>query len=77
MNRDDYALAQDFHNLELDNGFGGAVDFLAEVPPRNESVTTRLPEDIFSKMIYENICPGEDLLYSSNAQSADDCGRPP
>ena len=49
MNCNDDALAQDFHNLELDNGFGGAVDFLAEVPPRNESVTAQLPEDIFSK----------------------------
>ena len=61
----------------MENGFGGAVGFLAEVPPRNESVTAQLSEDVFSKMIYENICPGEDQLYSSNSQWRRGCDQLP
>ncbi len=58
---------QDFNNLELDNGFSGAVDFLPEVPPRNEGAKAQMIEKIFSKMIYENICPGKNLHCSSKA----------
>ena len=58
---------QDFNNLELDNGFSGAVDFLPEVPPRNEGAKAQMIEKIFSKMVYENICPGKPVQYSSKA----------
>ena len=63
MSLDCDTLAQEFYNLELDNGWIGSVDFLAEVPLRNESVAAQMSEDIFSRMIYENICPGKDAEY--------------
>ncbi len=60
MSHDCNTLAQEFYSLELDNGWIGSVDFLAEVPLRDESVAAQMTEDIFSRMIYENICPGKE-----------------
>ena len=57
-------LAQDFYNLELGNGWLEGVTFQAEVPHRNESVVSQMSKDIFSSMVYENICPGESKCYS-------------
>ena len=54
--------AQDFYGLKLENGFFEATPkFLSEVPHRNESVAAQLSDDIFSRMIYRNICPGQGL----------------
>ena len=55
-------LAQEFYSFELKN-LVATMDFIAEVPRRNESVTAQLSEDIFSRMVYENICPGEDVQH--------------
>ena len=57
------ALAQDFYSLELDNGFGKAVEFISMVPFRNESVVAHMSTDIFSRMIYKNICPGMQMRH--------------
>ena len=56
-------LAQDFYGLSMDNGWLGAVEYHAEVPARNENVTSQVSRDIFSSMVYENICPGEYECY--------------
>ena len=63
---DGLTCAQDFYRLELESGWPNPTAFLAEVPTRNETVTAQMSEDIFSRMIYENICPGgmcNDLSY--------------
>ena len=52
---------QDFNNLELGNGFDGKVAFQTEIPPRNEDARAQMSGDVFSKMVYENICPGESV----------------
>ena len=63
---------QDYYGLELDNGFSKSVAFHTEVNARNESVAARMSEDIFSRMVYQNICPGEDVQHLRNVS----CNRP-
>ena len=52
---------QDFYSLDLPNGFDGPAYFLTEVPPRNENALAQMSGDVFSRMVYENICPGKDV----------------
>ncbi len=70
------AIAQEFYGLELDNGWVGTVNLHAEVPLRNENVTSQMSRDVFSSMVYENICPGEYEPHPSQCFLAHrDCGK--